>query len=261
MSAAAEPRQVWTRDTGEKVPATPGRDIVLFGASEGGFATLWADRYAPFYASEFAILANVASVPPTDTLGLTRHGATVFGPTTGALAAAIVGGHAWYKLSEPLSDVLSQGPPEDVSKLLPELMAKDCDAEVPASIMTTDQVYQQKFIDALKADDLEALGSFGCMLQRASLGTSVIPLVVSTPTLVVQGELDDLVYTPVVRDDLPKLCEQGYVIEHYECAGAGHTDAATSSIPHVIGWVNARIAGEPLTDPCVIHPPVDCNAP
>lgn len=35
------------------------------GASEGGFATLWADRYAPYYAPEFKILANVASVPPT----------------------------------------------------------------------------------------------------------------------------------------------------------------------------------------------------
>lgn len=248
-------------DTGEAMSSMPGKEIILFGASEGGFATLWADRYAPFYAPEFAILANVASVPPTDAFGLTKHGATVFGPTTGALAAAIVGGHDWYKLSEPLSDVLSQGPPEDVSKLLPELMANDCDANVPASIMTTDQVYQQKFIDAIKADDVEALGAVGCILQRASLGTSEIPLAVSTPTLVVQGELDDLVFTPVVRDDLPKLCDQGYIIEHYECAGAGHTDAATSSIPHVIAWVNARIAGEPLTDPCVIHEPVDCNAP
>ncbi|HEY0136786.1 MAG TPA: lipase family protein, partial [Nannocystis sp.] len=49
-------------DTGEEMSATPGKDIILFGASEGGFATLWADRYAPFYAPEFKILANVASV-------------------------------------------------------------------------------------------------------------------------------------------------------------------------------------------------------
>ena len=248
-------------DTGEEMSATPGKEILLFGASEGGFATLWADRYAPFYAPEFKILANVASVPPTDAFGLTRHGATVFGPTTGALATAIVGGHAWYRVSDPLSDVLSEGPPEDVSKLLPELMMNDCGADVPASVTMTNQVYQQSFIDAIEAEDLGSLGTVGCILQRASLRTSVIPLMVNTPTLVVQGEIDDLVYTPVVRADLPKLCDQGYVIEHYECAGLGHTDAATTSIPHVIAWVNARIAGEPLTDPCVINKPVDCAAP
>lgn len=245
-------------DTQEPMSATPGKDIILFGASEGGFATLWADRYAPFYAPEFKILANVASVPPTDAFGLTKHGATVFGPTTGALAAAIVGGHAWHRVEAPLSDVLSEGPPENVAELLPELMLNDCGADVPDTISETNQVYQQSFIDAVAAEDFDALGVVGCILQRASLRTSVIPLEVSTPTLVVQGENDDLVYTPVVRDDLPKLCDQGYVIEHYECAGAGHTDAATSSIPFVIAWANARIAGEPLTDPCVIHEPVDC---
>ena len=248
-------------DTGEEMSATPGKDIVLFGASEGGFATLWADRYAPFYAPEFKILANVASVPPTDAFGLTKHGATVFGPTTGALAAAIVGGHDWYRVPNPLSEVLSEGPPEDVAKLLPDLMKNDCGADVPATVMMTNQVYQQSFIDAISTDDVDSLGAVGCILQRASLRTSEIPLMVSTPTLVVQGEADDLVYTPVVRADLPKLCDQGYIIEHYECAGLGHTDAATTSIPHVIEWVNARIAGEPLTDPCVIHPAVDCAAP
>lgn len=247
-------------DTGEAIPATPGKDIILFGASEGGFATLWADRYAPLYAPEFKILANVASVPPTDAFGLTKHGATVFGPTTGALAAAIVGGHDWYRLPNPLSEVLADGEP-NVSELLPELMANDCGADVPDGITMTNQVYQQSFIDAIEADDLDALGQVGCILKKASLGASELPFTVFTPTLIVQGENDDLVYTPVVRDDLPKLCDQGYVLEHYECAGAGHTDAATSSIPFVIDWANARIAGKPLADPCVIHEPVDCQPP
>jgi len=80
-------------------------------------------------------------------------------------------------------------------------------------------------------------------------------------TLIVLHDVRYQAVNPVVRDDLPKLCDQGYIIEHYECAGLGHTDAATTSIPHVIAWVNARIANEPLTDPCVINKPVDCAAP
>ena len=247
-------------DTGEALPSSPGKDIVLFGASEGGFATLWADRYAPFYAPEFKIVANVASVPPTDALGLTQHGATVFGPTTGALAAAIVGGHDWHRVAEPLSTVLSEGSPLDVATELPKMMAMGCSADFPAEVTETNQVYQQSFIDAIVAEDLEGFGVVGCILERATLRNSVIPLAVHTPTLVVQGEADDLVFTPVVRDDLPRLCDAGYVIEHFECAGAGHTEAATDSIPFVIDWVGKRLAGEAIAEPCVIHEPVDCKA-
>jgi hypothetical protein len=246
-------------DTGETPPSAPSADIVLFGASEGGFATLWADRYAPFYAPELKIVANVASVPPTDAFGLTQHGTSVFGPTTGALAAAIVGGHAWHQVQQPLSDVLSVGPPVDIASELPELMLTTCDAGFPDTVTETSHVYNQAFIDMVQAEDWEGLGVFGCVLKKASLGDSEVPLQVATPTLVIQGEADDLVYTPVIRDDLPRLCDQGYVIEHFECAGAGHTEAATSSIPYALEWVQARLAGEPLADPCVIHEPVDCG--
>lgn len=245
----------FTEDTKVAMDASPGPNIVLFGASEGGFATLWTDRIAPYYAPEFRFVANVASVPPTDAIGLTKHGATVFGPTTGALAAAIVGGHSWHKFSEPLSDVLA----DDLATELPELMMNDCGAGFPDDVMTTDQVYQQSFIDAIQAEDWDALGVFGCVLKQATLRLSEIPLVSATPTLVVQGEDDDLVYTPVIRDDLPNLCEAGYVLEHFECAGLGHTDAAVRSLPFVVDWVFKRLDGEALSEPCVIHEPVDCS--
>lgn len=242
-------------DSSEELPATPGPKIVLFGASEGGFATLWTDRIAPFYAPEFNFVANVASVPPTDAIGLTQHGATVFGPTTGALAAAIVGGHSWHQFSEPLSDVLA----DDVATSLPELMLSDCGAGFPDNVSETNQVYQQSFIDAIQAEDWDALGVFGCVLKQATLRLSEIPLVNATPTLVAQGSADDLVFTPVIRDDLPRLCDAGYVIEHFECAGLGHTDAAIASLPFVVGWVFDRLDGLPLVEPCVIHDAVDCS--
>lgn len=242
-------------DTSEMVPATPGPEIVLFGASEGGFATLWTDRIAPYYAPEFSFVANVASVPPTDAIGLTQHGTTVFGPTTGALAAAIVGGHAWHQVTESLTEVLT----DEVAAMLPELMMTTCDAGFPDDITMTTQVYQQKFIDAIALEDWDTLGVFGCVLKQATLRLSEIPLVTATPTLVVQGEADDLVYTPVIRDDLPRLCEAGYVIDHFECAGKGHSDAAIASLPYVVGWVYDRLEGLPIAEPCVIHDAVDCD--
>lgn len=241
------------------LPTTPTDEVVLFGASEGGFATLWADRYAPHYAPELKIVANVAAVPPTDALGLTEHGMTVFGPTTGALAAAIVGGWDWLGRTSSLTDVLSEGPPVDVATELPMLMESGCSFDLPPGIAATDQVYKQSFIDAVVARDWDAMGVWGCMLKQASLGDSAIPLLSSTPTLIPQGEIDDLVYTPVVREDLPRLCDQGYVIEHVECAGAGHVDAVLQTVPFAIRWVEDRLAGKPIASPCVINAPTDCT--
>lgn len=243
----------------QDLPSLPGDDVVLFGASEGGFATLWADRYAPHYAPEINIIANVAAVPPTDTVGLTKHGMTVFGPTTGALAAAVVGGWDWAGRQAPLSEVLSSGPPLDVATLLPEMMETSCSSSLPNEIMSTDHVYVQSFVDAVLADDWEALGDWGCFLRQASLGETDIPLLKQTPTLIQLGEADDLVYTPVVRADLPRLCDQGYQIQNIECAGAGHTDAVLQTVPYLLDWVKARLAGEALSESCVINPPVDCT--
>jgi pimeloyl-ACP methyl ester carboxylesterase len=241
------------------LPSTPTEKIVLFGASEGGFATLWADRYAPHYAPELDIVANVAAVPPTDAFGLTKHGMTVFGPTTGALAAAIVGGWDWSGRLAPLSEILSGGPPIDVAAMLPQQMQDSCSFGLPDEITETAQVYVQAMIDAANSGDTDTLGMWGCLLARASLGDSEIPLERITPTLIAQGEIDDLVFTPVVREDLPRLCDQGYQIQHVECAGAGHVDAVVQSIPYMIGWVEDRLAGMPLTDVCTINAPVDCT--
>lgn len=246
-------------DKNPDAPSAPSAQIVLFGASEGGFATLWTDRYAPHYAPEFEIVANVAAVPPTNAFGLTKHGMTVFGPTTGALAAAIVGGWDWSGQLAPLTDVLSEGPPLDVATELPKQMRETCSFDLPPELTSTKDVYVQSFIDAVIAEDWDAMGVWGCFLKHASLGDSEIPLASHTPTLVIQGEADDLVYTPVVREDLPRLCDQGYVIDHVECAGAGHVDAVLQSVPHAIRWVEERLIGAPLKEPCVIQPPTDCT--
>jgi len=40
--------------------------IVPFGGSQGGHATLWVDRLAPYYAPELRLMGTVATVPPAD---------------------------------------------------------------------------------------------------------------------------------------------------------------------------------------------------
>jgi len=234
----------------------PSDQTLLWGASEGGFAAFWADRYAPHYAPEIDITAVIAAVPPTDTTALTKYATSGLSPATGALAAALATGHEWYEMEEPLSDVLVS--PWDAE--LKGILLEECSFSEFDGVESVDAVYTEWLQEGLAADDVEGLGAWGCMLEQATLHSSVIERITDTPVLVTLGELDDLVYTPTVREDIPTLCEQGYDIEVIECAGAGHTEGAIFSLGYQRDWAFARLAGEEIEGACIVSEPVDCSA-
>jgi hypothetical protein len=231
----------------------PARTL-LWGGSEGGFAALQADRYAAAYAPELHVVATLAPVAPTDARGLAAWGATHAGPTTLALGAALVAMHEWYGDDTALTDVLAPG----VAAALPGEMASGCSYPSAESADSVDDIFSTAFIDAASAGDWDAVDPYGCYLEAATLNASAVPGIPDTPTLIVLGEADDLVEADVVRPDIPVLCAQGYRIAEMECAGAGHTEAAGQSMLTQWAWAQARLAGEPLTDACVIHDPTVC---
>lgn len=242
------------------VDAEPSNQTILWGGSEGGFASFFADRYAPGYAPEFDIVADVALVPPTDSLGLTTHGTTVFGPTTGALAAVVAAGHDWYGLQGSLDEVLTDEDPYYLASVLPGMMADGCDAgDAFDGITTVEEVYQPDFIAAATAADWAAVEPWSCYLSQSTLHDSAIPHDNDTPTLYVISAEDDLVAADVVRADFPVLCGQGYRMDYLECEGASHSEGAVQTLPYQWSWVEALLAGEPMIDPCVATDPVDCS--
>ena len=251
-------QRLWV-DLDDATLAAPTRTTVLWGGSEGGFAAFWADRYAPGYAPELDIVANVALVPPTDSLGLATHGVTVPGPTTVALAAVLVANHAWYASTTALDQVLTDEDPFYLASTLPELMAGGCDFDSLDGLSAIDQVYQPGFVEAAGTGDWNAAEPWSCFLRMATLNATEIPRDGDTPTLFVVSGEDDLVASDVVRQDFVVLCDQGYRMEYLECEGAGHSEGAVDSLPYQWQWVQARLAGDPLTDVCVQSDPVDCE--
>lgn len=232
----------------------PTDQTVIWGASEGGFAALWTDRYAPHYAPEIAITAVVASVPPTNALALTKYATESVNPATGALAAALVGNRDWYRAADPLSDALAS--PLDAT--IEGILRSECNPSGFDGITEPTQVYTQSMIDNLAAGDIDALGFWGCALSRAGIADLTVERKNDTPILVTLGELDDLVYTPTNHEELPRLCDLGYRIESIECIGADHVEGVTQALPFARDWLEDRIAGKPLTEPCVFGPAVDC---
>lgn len=226
--------------------------VGVWGASEGGFAALHADRYAPRYAPELTVRAVVASVPPTDVQALARIGVTVPSPTTVAFAALLATQNPWHGAPSPLADALVA----DVAAALPGELAAEC-SDFPSltGADAVDDVFTTSFVTSTAASDWS--GDFGCYLTAATLAESPVPMDVATPTLVVAAGADDLVWAETVRESVPVLSAQGMAIEYRECAGMSHVDAALSTFPLQADWFAARLAGEAWAPE--VHAAEDCS--
>jgi len=236
--------------------ATPDRDnLVMWGASQGGFAALWADRYLPHYLKHYSPTAVIAAIPPTDMLGLAEHGVTISGPTSMALAAAQVTMNDWYRADRPLDEVFI----DDLGETLSGIIAEECDDfSAITDIKSVDQLYTPEYIAAMKSGGMDP---WTCFLEESTLRESAVPHETDTPTLMVLAEADDLAIADYARADITALCDQGYRIEHLECEGLGHVDGAVETLQRQLAWAKSRVSGESwdASRVCVINEPEDCE--
>ena len=244
----------------EGLSAQPDVDrVAMWGASQGGFAALWADRYAPHYAPEFTTIATVAAVPPTDMLSLAALGVTTLGPTSLGLAASQITMNRWYGADRDLTEVLTEG----VIDTLVTLIDEECeDFSALEGIEEIADVYNPDYVAGVSGGAADGYEPWSCYLDENTLRNSSVPLASDTPTLMFLAEEDDLAIAAPARADIEALCAQGYRIEHQECAGLAHADGAVASLPAQLDWLSARVAGEAWDESgvCIINEPIDCEA-
>lgn len=242
--------------------AVIGDRIALWGASEGGFAALWTDRYAAGYAPELEITSVVAAVPPTDLTGIAVDAVSAEIDATGGLVGVLTGSWSWHDKPVPLDTFLTDSDPSFIASRIEETLLTECS---PGGLFDEvdgiEGLFQSDFVASVKAEDWNALGAYGCMLQEGNLRSTPIPRGSDAPVFIVAGERDELVVGARVRDDIPRLCEQGYVIDYVECDEAGHVDAAANTLLRQMDWVKARFDGEPLGATCVVGAPEVCESP
>ena len=244
----------------DDVLALPTARTIFWGASEGGFAALWAERYAARYAPELEAVATVAAVPPSDALGLSSHAVSEPGPTTAALAAVLATAQPWYGGTADMGQVFTDEDPFFFASSLQDLLGTSCTpGDALDGLETADQLYTADFIAAASASDWSDVEPWSCFLHQSTLHTSEIPMDRATPTLYLVAGEDDLVVAEVGRQHFPVLCDAGYELEYLECEGAGHVDGAIDSLPYQWQWIHDRLDGIELSQPCVMTEPVDCT--
>ena len=226
--------------------------IVYWGWSEGGYAALMADRWAPTWAPEFAPVGVVAAVPPTDLVAHLREGVETWSPAARS-GALILAAHAdWH--GGDLAEVLLPS----VAAALPAERASSC-ATWPSvdDAGSVEAVYQPALLSALRDDaDLEP---WTCWLRDSSLPTPSVPYTGTAPVLLVTAAGDTLVPEQGALEAIPRMCDEGYTLEHVSCAGAEHGDAPVLTLPRQIAWMDARLRGEPVPAGCAPGAPVACE--
>ena len=230
------------------------RQLILWGISEGGYASLAIDRYLPHYAPEFTSLATVATIPATDVFWLAQHGMNTMGPTTAGVLGSLTSMLHWYPTDLDLMDIVV---PELASILERELLENCTDFDAILDLQTIEDIYLPEFIEGIRQDTPEA-EPWSCFLKENSIPNNAVAATRVAPTFIVTAEEDDLAIAEPVHLDILKLCEEGYTIEHRQCEGADHVDGALDSLSEQWNWIQNRLDGRPLDNACVVQDPSPC---
>ena len=238
-----------------------GDRVALWGASQGGHAALFTDRFAPIYAPEFDYPCVVAVVPPSNLAGQALSALASVGGAAKLGTAFFAAAYLWYLPENPLSEMFNANGPKDYSVFIPETLDTTCSAgALTQGAQSIEDVYNPDFLAQVAQGDLGSLGPWGCMALENSLPTTSVPVMTDSDVLFIIGENDELVDDEVEQQSFMDLCDQGYRMEFVKCADADHTGTVLESISLQIDWLNACMgeAGIPEEKVCALTEAVDC---
>jgi hypothetical protein len=122
---------------------------------------------------------------------------------------------------------------------------------------SADAVFQRDFLAGARAGASPA--PWDCLLEASSLPNPAVPYAGTAPVLLVTAEDDTLVPTAPTRAAIPALCDEGYTLEHLDCAGLDHGDAPVRTLQRQLAWIDARMRGEAVAAGCGVGVPVNCG--
>ena len=237
--------------------------VVPWGFSQGGHAALFCEHFAPYYAPEYRVPAVLAVVPPISLMPFVNISLVRLDPMTHFLLANAAAMAYWYDATDHLSDIFTNDEPDYFADTIIERVYPEetCDPGGNTSVSAIEDIVNAEFRGHIENGSLDELEPWNCFYRENSLCDSSVPALRYTPTLMVFGELDEIVFTEPMREDFDRLCGLGYKLEYLECAGARHGEGATWSLSEQWEWLKDRLDGEPIDSArlCTRPDPVCCT--
>jgi alpha-beta hydrolase superfamily lysophospholipase len=209
---------------------TADSPVMIVGHSQGGGAALFAAEQAATYAPDLHVVGTAAGAPAGDLAAIAPAiwSATSVQPFGAELIAGL---HAGYP-DLPLDAVANA----DGQQLLAQVATQCLDQ---TAALTFDPA-------ALGAVDPSANPDWAGAIAANTAG-SVVP---SAPVLIFHGDADTTVPRALTDLTLADYCKVGATVEVKTYPGANHTSVIPAALGDIIGFFDARLAGQPAATSC-----------
>jgi len=207
----------------------------VYGHSQGGHASVWADQIAAGYAPELHIAGVAAMAPPTDL-------ATLLDDDVKEADGIVLAGLAISSWADYYPDADEAAIVEPAARPFVDDLGGKCIATAAQGLTDIPDVAALA-VTFLSQDPATAPGWSDRLRENAPGDVST-----TIPLLVAQGLSDTLVRPEVTTDYVDAQCAAGASIQYTTYPNTGHFAVRTVAAPMVRDWLLARLRGEP-TDP------------
>jgi hypothetical protein len=212
-----------------------GTSVLLYGASQGGHAALWAAQLAPTWAPELDVVGVVAAAPFSEVDLLLPA------------ASSLPGGEGYLALGA--YGQVAANPQLAIGDVLEPAAIARAGAIEQGCLLDVSLQFQQVAAETRRSIARPAgFAAPPWKAQLASIKPGLVPL--GSPLFVVQGARDLTVPSPTTKTLVNRLCANGDTVHSITYPQAGHADVVVAADADVRAWIDARLAGE--------APPTDC---
>jgi alpha-beta hydrolase superfamily lysophospholipase len=217
--------------------AGAGREVVLWGHSQGGHAALFAGQIAPTYAPDLSLAGIAAAAPPTDL-------ATLFALDVEGTIGRMLASMALVSWSEVYRDADFRRIVRPEAVLLMEEVAHTCVRTTPGALVAALPAWalSREFLTRPPQD----VEPWQALFAENSPGGA--PL--AAPLLVTQGAADDIVWPWVTEAYVAARCRAGEAAALIVYPDLDHSHAGQRSAADVAAWIADRFAGLPAPSTC-----------
>jgi len=215
-----------------------GRDVVLWGYSQGGQAALDAGAQAAAYAPGLRVRGVVATAPLAD---LPASLATLLGNRDGVgylmlAVAGLAAADSRIDLDHYLTPTGRRLLRIARTRCAMDLLTASTGVAVGAAF-TVNPLTITPFATAFARQETEVTH-------------------IAAPTLLLQGDLDTVIRQPVTDSVVRRMCSQGGTVDYRRYPQADHGSILAASMPALTTWIAQRFAAHPplVTDICAFTP-------
>ncbi len=210
----------------QQLEVNAGDRFVVWGASQGGQAALWAAQSATAYAPELKLVAAAAAAPA---INLTKIIQAKINDQGGGVFIA----EALYAWSHVYPDANLDSIIKSDQRVQFERMATTC-VSTPAAFLTIGPL--------LKPSEYLSVDLLTTEPWRTIIDQNTPRRPITVPLLITHGSADTLIPIELSEADVARRCAAGENVQFVRLPGVGH-DARNESGVLTLGWIQDRFTG------------------